>query len=106
MVTVVSATPKQLDSVGAWHTMMPSSVAASVSMSSTPTVYFATPRSRCGAWLMRRLTGAGRPRDRGVLLVRGGQFQVGVADAAPAPEPLQRLDGLRRLLARGKDQDF
>ncbi len=60
MVTVVSATPKQFDSVGAWHTMMPSSVAASVSMSSTPTVYFATTRSRCEACMMRRLIGVCR----------------------------------------------
>ena len=60
MVTVVSATPKQFDSVGAWQTMMPSSVAASVSMSSTPTVYFATTRSRCEACMMRRLIGVCR----------------------------------------------
>jgi hypothetical protein len=59
-VTVVSATPKQLDSVGAWHTMMPRSVAASVSISSTPTVYFATMRSRCDACMMRRLIGVWR----------------------------------------------
>ena len=56
-VMVVSATPKQFDSVGAWHTMTPSSVAASVSMSSTPTVYFATTRRRCDACMMRRLIG-------------------------------------------------
>ena len=59
-VTVVSATPKQFDSVGAWQTMMPRSVAASVSMSSTPTVYFATMRSRCEACMMRRLIGVWR----------------------------------------------
>src|SRR5215468_4249639 len=59
-VMVVSATPKQLDSVGAWQTMMPSSVAASVSTSSTPTVYFATMRSRCEACMMRRLIGVWR----------------------------------------------
>ena len=43
-VMVPSATPPQLDSVGAWHTMIPISVAASTSMSSTPMVYFATTR--------------------------------------------------------------
>jgi hypothetical protein len=59
-VTVVSATPKQLDSVGAWQTMTPSSVAASVSTSSTPTVYFATMRRRCEACMMRRLIGVWR----------------------------------------------
>src|SRR5580704_862051 len=59
-VTVVSATPKQLDSVGAWQTMMPSSVAASVSMSSTPTVYLATTRSRCEACMIRRVIGVWR----------------------------------------------
>ena len=42
---VVSTTPPQFASVGAWVTMMPSSVATSVSTSSTPTVYFATMRS-------------------------------------------------------------
>jgi hypothetical protein len=57
---VVSATPKQLDSVGAWQTMMPSSVAASVSTSSTPTVYLATMRSRCEACMIRRLIGVWR----------------------------------------------
>ena len=40
--------------------MMPSSVAASVSMSSTPTVYLATTRSRCDASMMRRLIGVWR----------------------------------------------
>ena len=59
-VTVVSATPKQLDLVGAWHTMTPRSVAASMSMSSTPTVYFATTRRRCEACMMRRLIGVWR----------------------------------------------
>ena len=59
-VTVVSATPKQFDSVGAWQTMMPRSVAASVSMSSTPTVYLATTRSRCDACMIRRLIGVCR----------------------------------------------
>jgi hypothetical protein len=58
--TVVSATPKQLDSVGAWQTMTPSSVAASMSMSSTPTVYLATTRRRCEACMMRRLIGVWR----------------------------------------------
>src|SRR5262245_32461091 len=57
---VVSATPKQLDSVGAWQTMMPSSVAASVSTSSTPTVYLATMRRRCEACMIRRLMGVWR----------------------------------------------
>jgi hypothetical protein len=57
---VVSATPKQLDSVGAWQTMMPSSVAASVSISSTPTVYLATMRRRCEACMIRRLIGVWR----------------------------------------------
>src|SRR6516164_1729334 len=57
---VVSATPKQLDSVGAWQTMMPSSVAASVSTSSTPTVYLATMRRRCEACMIRRLIGVWR----------------------------------------------
>jgi hypothetical protein len=57
---VVSATPKQLDSVGAWHTITPNSVAASTSMSSTPTVYFATMRRRCEACMMRRLIGVCR----------------------------------------------
>ena len=42
---VVSTTPPQFASVGAWVTMMPSSVATSVSTSSTPTVYLATMRS-------------------------------------------------------------
>src|SRR6266568_6766050 len=59
-VTVVSATAKQFDSVGAWQTMMPSSVAASVSTSSTPTVYLATMRRRCEACMMRRLIGVWR----------------------------------------------
>src|SRR5262249_38635904 len=59
-VTVVSATPKQLDSVGAWHTITPSSLAASVSTSSTPTVYLATMRSRCDACIIRRLIGVCR----------------------------------------------
>src|SRR4051812_46737055 len=59
-VTVVSATPKQLDSVGAWQTMMPRSVAASVSTSSTPTEYLATMRKRCEACMTRRLTGVCR----------------------------------------------
>ncbi len=59
-VTVVSATPKQLDSVGAWQTMTPRSVAASVSTSSTPTVYFAMTRSRCEACMIRRLMGVWR----------------------------------------------
>src|SRR5262245_19172944 len=59
-VMVVSATPKQLDSVGAWQTMMPSSVAASVSTSSTPTVYLATMRRRCEACMIRRLIGVWR----------------------------------------------
>ena len=57
---VLSATPKQLDSVGAWHTITPRSVAASTSTSSTPTVYFATTRSRCEACMMRRLIGVWR----------------------------------------------
>jgi hypothetical protein len=59
-VMVVSATPKQFDSVGAWHTITPRSVAASVSTSSTPTVYFATMRSRCDACMIRRLIGVWR----------------------------------------------
>ena len=59
-VTVVSATPKQFDSVGAWQTITPKSVAASVSMSSTPTVYLATTRRRCEACMMRRLIGVWR----------------------------------------------
>ena len=57
---VCSATPKQLASVGAWQTMMPSSVAASTSMSSTPTVYLATIRNRCELSITRRLTGVCR----------------------------------------------
>src|SRR6516225_4282412 len=40
--------------------MMPSSVAASVSTSSTPTVYLATMRSRCEACMIRRLIGVWR----------------------------------------------
>ena len=40
--------------------MMPRSVAASVSMSSTPTVYLATMRSRCDASITRRLIGVCR----------------------------------------------
>ena len=44
MVTVLSTTPPQLASVGAWVTTMPSSVASSMSISSTPTVYLATMR--------------------------------------------------------------
>ena len=101
-VMVVSATPKQLDSVGAWHTMIPSSVAASVSMSSTPTVYFATIRSRCEACMIRRLIGV---------------WRMDVPMSATAPRAAsttasscvvrgKRVDGLGRLFARGKDQDF
>ena len=98
--------------------MMPRSVAASVSMSSTPTVYLATMRSRCDASITRRLIGVwrievpisatqSRACDDHVVLVMGArQLPVAVADHDLAAEPLDRLDGLGRLLARGEDQDF
>src|SRR5262249_40442210 len=106
------------DSVGAWQTMMPSSVAASVSTSSTPTVYLATMRRRCEACMMRRLIGGvahGRAHERnrvarrlhdGLFVRRARQLPVAVAEDEFAAQAFERVDGLGRLLARGKDQDF
>src|SRR5215468_9415850 len=111
---VVSATPKQLDSVGAWQTMMPSSVAASVSTSSTPTVYFATMCSRCEACMIRRLIGVWRmevpmsataPRAASTT-ASSCALRGAVAEHELAAQPFKRGDGLGRLFARGKDQDF
>src|SRR5215468_2334448 len=112
---VVSATPKQLDSVGAWQTMMPSSVAASVSTSSTPTVYLATMRSRCEACMIRRLIGVWRmdvpmsataSRAASTTASSWVELPLAVTEDELATQAFERVDGLRRLLARGKDQDF
>jgi hypothetical protein len=115
---VVSATPKQLDSVGAWHTMIPSSVAASVSMSSTPTVYFATMRSRCeGLYdppadrsVAHRRTHernrAARCLDHRIFMLAAGQLPGAVAEHELAAQSFKRVDGLGRLFARGKDENF
>ena len=54
-VIVLSTTPPQLASVGACVTTMPSSVAASMSISSTPTVYLATMRRASEAISTSRL---------------------------------------------------
>ena len=54
-VMVLSTTPPQFASVGAWVTTMPSSVAASMSISSTPTVYLATMRRVSEAIITSRL---------------------------------------------------
>ena len=55
METVLSTTPPQLASVGAWVTTMPSSVAVSTSISSTPTVYLAMMRRFSDAIMTSRL---------------------------------------------------
>ena len=47
-----------------------------------------------------------RLRHHVVLVMRARQLPVAVADHDLAAEPLDRLDGLGRLLARGEDQDF
>ena len=98
--------------------MTPRSVAASVSMSSTPTVYFATTRSRCEACMMRRVIGVWRmdvpisaTASRAASTTASscaarGNCQSWLPSTISQPSAFDCLDGLRRLLARRKDQDF